>query len=48
MREKLYAYRISNREISIEDVPAKYRNKVMALLTPPDRERQERILAEAD
>ena len=46
MKEKLYAYRIEHRAITILDVPAKYREGVMALLGDFDRERQEKILAE--
>lgn len=47
MREKLYAHRIEKRAITIMDVPEKYRDAVLALLGESDRERNERILAEA-
>ena len=44
MREKLYAARIANRKITILDVPQQYRDAVMALLSPSDRERMERLI----
>lgn len=45
MREKLYAYQISKRVMTIVDVPEKYRDKVMGLLGESDRERNLAILA---
>lgn len=44
MREKLYANQISRRKITILDVPEKYRNKVMELLTDSDRLRMQKLL----
>lgn len=47
MREKLYAYRIAKRAMTIMDVPEKYRDGVMALLGESDRERNLKMLAQA-
>ena len=44
MREKLYAARIARRQITILEVPAQYRDGVMALLSDSDRERMERLI----
>lgn len=44
MREKLYAARIAKRAITILDVPERYREGVMALLSDSDRERMERLI----
>lgn len=47
MHEKMYAHRISNRKITILDVPEKYRDGVMALLDESDRERNAKLLAQS-
>lgn len=44
MKEKLYAYSIEKRSITILDVPAKYRDGVIALLGEADRKRCAEIL----
>ena len=44
MREKLYARQIERRQMTILDVPEKYRDKVMALLTDSDRLRMQKLL----
>lgn len=44
MREKLYARQIERRLITILDVPERYREGTIALLSAAERERQRRIL----
>ena len=44
MKEKLYARQIERRQITILDVPMKYREKVMSLLSDFDRERMEKLI----
>lgn len=46
MLEKLYASRVEKRAITILDVPEKFRDAVMVLLSESERTRQTRIAAE--
>lgn len=46
MREKMYAARITGRKITILDVPEKYRDAVMALLSEADWARQATFMEE--
>lgn len=47
MREKMYAARIARRTMTILEVPERYREGVMELLSDSDRERQQRLMEEA-
>lgn len=47
LKAKMYAGRVARRTITILDVPEEYREMVLEELEDSERERQERMLAEA-